>query len=50
MEDLMNKITQYLKDHSSAILATLVLVSKAGLLGKVGSTVVQALAAAVSIG
>lgn len=44
----MTSLKQWLQTHMSAILATAITVSKAGLLGKAGSTLVAVLAAAFS--
>jgi phage-related minor tail protein len=45
----MTSIRQWLTDHFSAILVTAVTVSKAGLLGKVGTAIVAAIAAACGV-
>lgn len=44
----MNSFKAWFQAHSSAILASVIVVSKAGLLGKVASTIVTAIAAAVA--
>jgi len=46
----MASIKSWLQSHSTAILATAIAISKAGLLGKVGTALVAALAAACGIG
>lgn len=43
----MTSVIAWMRSHASAILATALAVSKAGLLGKVGSALVMAIAAAV---
>ncbi len=45
----MASVKQWLQSHSTAILATTVAVSKAGLLGKVGAALVAAIAAACGV-
>lgn len=46
----MASVKQWLQSHMTAILGTAIAISKAGLLGKVGSAVVMALAAACGVG
>lgn len=46
----MASVRQWLQTHLSAILATAIAVSKAGLLGKAGTAIVAALAAACGVG
>jgi len=45
----MNSVVSWLRSHSTAILATAIAVSKAGLLGKAGSVFAMALAAACGL-
>lgn len=45
----MSNIIQWFRSHSAAILATALAVSKAGLLGKVGTAIVTALAVACGV-
>jgi hypothetical protein len=46
---MFKNIFDYVKSHASAILATALAVSKAGLLGKVGAAIVSAVAIACGV-
>lgn len=46
---MFSQISTWFRSHAAAILATALAVSKAGLLGKVGTAVVAAMAAACGV-